>query len=239
MLLPALQKASTQGMGKGTAIFASMLQGGIDPLEMLDPAANTLGYAYILAHRSIASENGDEAQVLMPHVTQFTQALKPEQLMGAGDVATLLVKGVVHISELSKDLVWANSSLLRIFDSFRRVHGSENNLTSLHGIVLYHLLRTAHFETAFDWIIRHDIVSADTRISPLVYSDVLQYFYYAGLTLIKLRSYEQACYMLEQCVCSPAQSISVIQMDAYKKLILVQLIHFGKVRSYSCFLANS
>ena len=48
VLLPALHKLYHAQKGKHQRIFTQALQGGIDPLTMLDPARNTLGYAYIL-----------------------------------------------------------------------------------------------------------------------------------------------------------------------------------------------
>jgi len=48
MLLPALRRQYHSQKGKGQRVFVQALQGGIDPLSMLDPARNTLGYAYFL-----------------------------------------------------------------------------------------------------------------------------------------------------------------------------------------------
>lgn len=48
ILLPALKKQFHSQKGKGQRLFTQALQGGIDPLSMLDPARNSLGYAYIL-----------------------------------------------------------------------------------------------------------------------------------------------------------------------------------------------
>lgn len=47
-LLPSLKKQYHAQKGKGQRLFTQALQGGYDPLSMLDPARNTLGYAYIL-----------------------------------------------------------------------------------------------------------------------------------------------------------------------------------------------
>jgi hypothetical protein len=47
-LLPALKRQYHAQKGKGQRVFLQALQGGIDPLSMLNPAHNSLGYAYIL-----------------------------------------------------------------------------------------------------------------------------------------------------------------------------------------------
>ncbi|KAJ1032452.1 hypothetical protein NDA16_000476 [Ustilago loliicola] len=54
------------------------------------------------------------------------------------------------------------------------------------------------------------------------------YFYYAALIYIKLDRLEDAIDALETCISSPAVAVSAIHMDAYKKLILVQLLAHGK-----------
>ena len=48
VLLPTLKRLYHSQKGKGQRVLAQALQGGIDPLTMLDPARNSLGYAYIL-----------------------------------------------------------------------------------------------------------------------------------------------------------------------------------------------
>jgi hypothetical protein len=48
VLLPALKRQFHHHKGKGQRLFTHALQGNIDPLSMLDPARNTLGFAYIL-----------------------------------------------------------------------------------------------------------------------------------------------------------------------------------------------
>lgn len=42
--------------------------------------------------------------------------------------------------------------------------------------------------------------------------------------------------LLAQCVSAPSSSASLIQIDAYKKLVLVQLLAYGKVRLHSYLL---
>lgn len=48
ILLPVLKRQYHAQKGKGQRLFLQALQGGIDPLSMLNPAYNSLGYAYIL-----------------------------------------------------------------------------------------------------------------------------------------------------------------------------------------------
>lgn len=239
VLLPSLLKTFHSQKGKGQKVFKKSLQDGVDPLGMLDPTINTLGYTFILGVRSAQCTTQEEARALMPVIAAFAKSFDPQQWVGAGDAVTILVRGIVNIAQIAEDLVWANPSLLRILDAFRRIQGGVNNLTVIHVVVLYHLLRTAHYETAMDWIVQYDIVSADTKVTPLVYSDVLEYFYYGGLICAKIGDMEKGATLLQQCITTPAQAVSAIQIDAYKKLILLQIMKDGEVSRLPAFTSQA
>ncbi|PWN36387.1 uncharacterized protein FA14DRAFT_161120 [Meira miltonrushii] len=239
VLLPSLLKTFHSQKGKGQKIFRKPLQDGVDPLGMLDPAINTLGYTFILGVRSAQCTTQEEARAFMPVIAAFAGSFDSQQWIGAGDAVTTLVRGIVNVARISEDLVWANPSLLRIMDAFRRVQGGLNNLTVIHVVVLYHLLQTAHYETAMDWILQYDLVSADTKVTPLVYSDVLEYFYYGGMICTKVGDLEKGATLFQQCVATPAQAVSAIQIDAYKKLILIQLMKDGTVSRMPTFTSQA
>lgn len=239
VLLPSLLKTFHSQKGKGQKIFRKSLQDGVDPLGMLDPAINTLGFTFILGVRSAQCTTQEEARALMPVIAAFARSFDSQQWIGAGDAVATLVRGIVNVARLSEDLVWANPSLLRILDAFRRVQGGLNNLTVIHVVVLYHLLLTAHYETAMDWILQYDIVSADTKVTPLAYSDVLEYFYYGGMICTKVGDLEKGVTLLQQCIATPAQAVSAIQIDAYKKLILLQLMKDGAVSRMPAFASQA
>lgn len=74
-----------------------------------------------------------------------------------------------------------------------------------------------------------------SQLSPLTYTTALEYFYYGGWICAKIEKLERACELFEKCISMPSQSVSCIQIDAYKKLILVQLLKDGKVNTaYQC-----
>jgi COP9 signalosome complex subunit 3 len=63
----------------------------------------------------------------------------------------------------------------------------------------------------------------------LHYNDNLIYHYAGGMTFAALKRWNEAEEFFEICVSSPAQVPAAIQLEAYKKLILVQLISRGTV----------
>lgn len=50
------------------------------------------------------------------------------------------------------------------------------------------------------------LIDADTSVTPLAHSDILQYFYYAGLIYIKLDRLEDAIDALETVSCPTSQA---------------------------------
>jgi COP9 signalosome complex subunit 3 len=64
----------------------------------------------------------------------------------------------------------------------------------------------------------------------LHYNDNLIYHYGGGIALAALKRWEEAEEFFEVVVSAPGQVPSAIQLEALKKLVLVQLIAKGKVR---------
>lgn len=74
------------------------------------------------------------------------------------------------------------------------------------------------------------ITTIDLKLSDLTYSDNLTYHYSGGVALGALKRWKDAEEFFEICASSPAQIPAAIQMEASKKLVLIQLILYGKVR---------
>jgi COP9 signalosome complex subunit 3 len=78
------------------------------------------------------------------------------------------------------------------------------------------------------------ITTISTALSPdLNYNDNLTYHYAGGIALAALKHWAEAEEFFELVVSAPGQVPSALQLEALKKLVLVQLIAKGKV-SVSC-----
>ena len=73
--------------------------------------------------------------------------------------------------------------------------------------------------------------SREEAENQLTYLDHLTYTYLGGILLSMLRLWQEADSYLEMCATAPTQgmTLSALQLEAAKKLILVQLIAYGKV----------
>ena len=87
-----------------------------------------------------------------------------------------------------------------------------------------------HFTAALP-VLSHHITSIDTTLSDLTYNDNLIYHYAGGIALAALKRWQQAEEFFEICVTAPAHVPAAIQLEAFKKLVLVQLIQYGEVRA--------
>jgi len=121
-----------------------------------------------------------------------------------------------------------------------------SHLTTIHPIFLMvscqlylssfltcHFLQTCvatrHFTVAIP-VLAHPITTIDLSLSDLTYHDNLIYHYAGGMALAALKNWQGAEELFEICASSPGSTPSAIQMEALKKLVLVQLIYRGKVR---------
>ena len=87
---------------------------------------------------------------------------------------------------------------------------------------------TRHFKMALS-ILQIPITEIDHSLGDLHYNDNLLYHYAGGMVFAALKRWEEAEEFFEICVSSPAQVPAAIQLEAHKKLTLVQLISRGTV----------
>lgn len=87
---------------------------------------------------------------------------------------------------------------------------------------------TRHFKAALP-VLAVPILHIDSTIADLTYNDNLVYHYAGGVALGALKRWKEAEEFFEIVVTAPAQVPAAIQLEALKKLSLVQLILYGKV----------
>lgn len=189
-------------------VLCQTLQGEIDPLTVLDPAVHSLGMLYILAARVHHASNvtPQYAAAIFPHINAFIQRFTLAQIQSASGKITQLAAGVARISLSIQDPIAGLETIRALFDRFVTV---PNNLTTLHPLLVYVsacCLLQSHLNADFvpqqylrarkyaDAVLLLDvpIIDADTAVTPLQTSDVLEYFYYSGLIYTKLERYIDA-----------------------------------------------
>ena len=128
--------------------------------------------------------------------------------------------------------IWPRS--IPYFSSWVAFALNQLKLTPLQACV-----STSNFRPALP-VLQYPITNIDTNvISPdLTYNDNLIYHYTGGIALAALKRWKEAEEYFEICATSPGLVPAGLQMEALKKLRLVQLISTGKV-SYCVKLTSS
>lgn len=202
-------------------ILSSTMSGGADPLMILNAKHHTLGYLWILSAR-LNSTTAPQRPTI-ESIEDFCSSFDPIQARLAPDRVTLLAKGLVRVSEESNNLKYA---LTPLHNLVTRYPTNGSCLTTVHPIFLRLCVTTGHFTAALP-VLSTPITEIDTTLSNLEYNDNLIYHYAGGIVFGALKLWKQAEDCFEICASAPAQVAAAIQLEASKKLVLVQLILYG------------
>jgi tetratricopeptide (TPR) repeat protein len=106
-----------------------------------------------------------------------------------------------------------------------------NLLTSVHADALQLSLAAKNFKIGLE-LLSHDILDI-YKPSNFNFDAkyLLAFFYYAGCIYAALKQHEQALFYFEQALTVPANALSQIMIETYKKFLLVSLINNGKLPS--------
>lgn len=111
-------------------------------------------------------------------------------------------------------------------------------LTPIHRMLAYAALQAGNYGPDVINFISTPMTNVESQWFSISYQDNLLYHFYAGLLAAAAGHYDLAIELLELCVSAPTLSTpSAIQIDAYKKLVLIQLVHRGKVASLPRYTA--
>jgi COP9 signalosome complex subunit 3 len=200
-------------------ILASTLSNGQDPLSVLDARGNTLGILYILSARLYSSAT---APVSLSFIEGFCQEFDPEHARYAPERVTLLAKGIMRLADSMNNMKYAIQPL---YDLITRYPPSLTHLTPIHPLFLSVCVQTHHFSITLP-VLSKQICTISTTLYPdLCYNDNLVYHYAGGIALAALKRWAEAEEFFEVVASAPGQVPSAIQLEALKKLVLVQLIN--------------
>ncbi|KAF8215703.1 hypothetical protein K438DRAFT_1954409 [Mycena galopus ATCC 62051] len=225
--LQALNLTLKNGLPKESreTILSSPLASGQDPLSVLDLRQNTLGVLYIMSARL----NTTNAPVAPQAVIAFCQTFLTEQARLAPERVTLLARGIVRLAQQHNNMSWAVGPLGSLLT---RYPPDLTYLTTIHPIFLQTCL-IANQPAAALPILSVPISNVNTALSDLSYNDNLMYHYLGGVVLAVLKKWADAEEYFEICVTAPGAVPAALQLEALKKLRLVQLISRGENSIYT------
>lgn len=204
---------------------------GLNPLAELDAEQHSLGYAFILGAQLNADLGNPLA--LLPFVHAFALRLSRDQLMQVPERISIFGRGVLKLAETVGSPILAVRPLLA---AAKRFAAHPGHLTPLHQLFLRACLLAKCYKKGLE-LLDHPITDVepvcDTRVQ-----DFLLYHYYGGMILEGLQQHARALDSLALVITAPSQVTSAIQIEAYKKFVLISLKEHGKIRALPKYLAN-
>jgi len=169
--------------------------------------------------------NATNAPVAAHLVASFCQTFIPEQARLAPERVTMLARGIMRLAQQHGNMSWAVNPL---YNLLTRYPPDLSYLTTIHTVFLQACL-VANQPTAALPVLNCPIANIVTTLSDLTYNDNLMYHYMGGVVLAVLKKWAEAEEYFEICVTAPGAVPAALQLEALKKLRLVQLISRGEV----------
>ncbi|XP_010550198.1 PREDICTED: COP9 signalosome complex subunit 3 [Tarenaya hassleriana] len=187
-------------------------------LDQLDPLKHSLGFLYLLEAGTYGPVSKEEASTVVLIIARFISSCDGGQIRLASEKFASVCKRLKdHVLLLGEPL----RGVAPLLTAVRKVQPSTERLTSLHPDFLQLCLLAKCYKTGFS-ILNDDITEIDHP------KDLFLYCYYGGMICIGQKKFQKALELLHNLVTAPMNSISAIAVEAYKKYILVSLIHHGQ-----------
>ncbi|XP_042034792.1 COP9 signalosome complex subunit 3-like [Salvia splendens] len=187
-------------------------------LTELDPSVHSLGYLYILEACTCGTILKEEANELVLSVARFINVCAADQIRLAPEKFISICKRLKEQVVLLEDPMRGVAPLLT---SIRKLQSSTEQLTTLHPDFLLLCLMSKCYKTGLS-VLEDDVFEVDQP------RDLFLYCYYGGMICIGQKKFRKALELLHNVVTAPMPIISAIAVEAYKKYILVSLIHLGQ-----------
>ncbi|KAI8923463.1 hypothetical protein BC831DRAFT_470998 [Entophlyctis helioformis] len=222
--LRAQHKALTAA---ATHTLCSPSASGSDPLTELNPADATLAYVMILNAR-FRSAPGDSN--LLAFALFFARAFDPRQLVVAAQELTALGEHLDKWAETQrkpKALVRILTLLCTRLNDTSAASLGAVHLTPLHVLCLKHCILAKNYRAARP-LVDTPVTDISSPVAPIRVQDFLLYHYYGGLVYVGTKSFRNAQQFFEICLHAPSNVPSAIQIEAYKRFVLVSLLLNGE-----------
>ena len=217
---------------------------------MLDPAVNSIPYLFaLLAHIQTAHDFAPGTP-LWQKSTSFLHSFDPVQIRYVGSEWRHLMETMARCAELSSNVQAAIDPMRA---SLLRLDPSSSTLTSVHVQFLRLCLLSRAFDAALS-VLQGDVfhlpmadkqaflplpcahhTTSSTYItqnsgfsSKLEYFEPLLYHLYGGMVFLGVKNWDRAVQYFELAITHPTpQAPSMVQVEAYKKWILANLLRSG------------
>ncbi|ORY06177.1 hypothetical protein K493DRAFT_404095 [Basidiobolus meristosporus CBS 931.73] len=212
-------------------LFTLPLSDNQDPLALLNPAEHSLGYLYFLTAKG-SQENAD-LTLLYQHVLNFLEHFDKKQIACGLKRFYQLAPILIKFSSASGKPILATRPLRLAIQKIV----PEGTLTPLHPILIKECLLGKLYTDALS-VLDTNITELDPKTTHIKVQDHLLYHYYGAMVYIGLKKFSRAAEFLELVIATPSLATSAIQVEAYKKQLLVSLLLEGQLISLPKYTAQ-
>ncbi|ORX48833.1 hypothetical protein DM01DRAFT_1113566 [Hesseltinella vesiculosa] len=201
---------------------------GCQPLQVLTPSQHSLGYLYFI---TAACRKADEtaAQELYFMLVQFIHGADIDQLKLAGKQMNRISLALEHLAEVQGNPMLVLAPLRTLIE--RLTDADEPVLTPFHSVLAKHALLSKMYKYPLP-ILNNYIIEVDPKMYGTSIQDYLEYHYYGAVVFIGNKLFAKAFDFLLLVIAAPQQkAFSAIQLESYKRFILVSLILFGSLKT--------
>ncbi|KTW31148.1 uncharacterized protein T551_01221 [Pneumocystis jirovecii RU7] len=192
-----------------------------DPLKTLDPELYSIGYLYILFARgqilgfdSILEDCVKFLSVFnVKMVSMFASVIFKQFLAWICDSANTTNRSFLAIDILCSTL--------------KRYNDFGLTLTPIHAIFVKQCFVAKAYKEA-QFLLDQDMEIFDKN-NGITYLDHLLYHFYGAILYVKLKIFHRALHFLRIVISAPTLNTSAIQVNAYKKFVILSLIVNGKI----------
>ncbi|KAK9464089.1 uncharacterized protein V1516DRAFT_689067 [Lipomyces oligophaga] len=195
-------------------------------VEHMDPKIAT--GPWILALITIYGKGEKSAEFLEKSGQLFKSSYSDLQVKLVGPEFRALINLVATLSNSPGESV---DSLSILFDAAMNFKAENKSLIRAHTVYLHQCLNNKQFRRAYELVSRCAWMTDFNSLYGLRYQDHLLYHYYAGVVCLGLEKFQEAFDFFQTVYCTPALGnvVSAVQIEAYKKMVLLSLINTGNV----------
>lgn len=205
--------------------FLEKNRGNLEPaLETLDAQEHTLGLIHLL--HVIISSSKFTKQVFVNCAQDVIMRGSIKQIRLDPKRFSNICKKFV---ECCKDIGNPMRAVKPMRTAISKIAPGDH-LTPQHAYFARACISAKCYKTALP-ILDNFVYLVDPKISGIKSEDTRLYYYYGGICYIALKQWEKAIEFFETVIAAPALVTSYIMVEAYRKLVLVSLIHRGELRN--------
>jgi len=187
----------------------------------------TIGWCFLL-HGKASSDLKYDVEYMARQIRHLCLHGDQEQLVMCSKEFSILCETLAQILTSSRTTKWI-TYINPLQTAIQKIVGTNRNLlTPAHALFALVCLKAMCFDAALS-IIDVPIFNVDVTLSSL---DYLSYFYYCGMIYTGLKNYKKAIENFRLTLIVSTSSLSVIQVESFKKLVLVNLIAEGTTTGF-------